>query len=253
MTWTLFDRLADTYDEVIPFFATFGSQLVELLDPVPGTRLLDVGAGRGAIAAAAAARGCVVTAIDPAPRMIEHLAAAHPAVDARVMDAHHIDLPDAAYDVAACGFVIHIVSDPARVIDEMRRVVRPGGTVAFTTPTDCDDGGRWDRFQAIVREYRPRMVGPGRPGGDVDEAELLAAAGFTGIRDTKLEVHIPIESPDACWRFHMSHGFAAFVESLRPDDAAEFRELAIDELTRMRANGGIVMDRGAWVTLATVA
>ncbi len=60
----LFDRLADRYDQVIPFFAEFAGQLLEVLDPDPGTRLLDIGSGRGAIAVAAAARGCAVTAPD---------------------------------------------------------------------------------------------------------------------------------------------------------------------------------------------
>jgi 2-polyprenyl-3-methyl-5-hydroxy-6-metoxy-1,4-benzoquinol methylase len=79
----LFDRLADRYDQIISFFAEFAGQLLDVLDPNPGTRLLDIGSGRGAIAAAAAARGCAVTAVDAAPRMVSLLAAAHPEIDVR--------------------------------------------------------------------------------------------------------------------------------------------------------------------------
>lgn len=79
----LFDRLAADYDQVIPFFADFGAQLVDLLDPAPGATWLDVGSGRGAIAAAAAARGCAVTAVDAAARMVALLGAAHPEIDTR--------------------------------------------------------------------------------------------------------------------------------------------------------------------------
>jgi hypothetical protein len=53
----LFDRVADRYDQVVPFFAEFAGQLPDVLDPDPGTRLLDIGSGRGAIAAAAAGTG----------------------------------------------------------------------------------------------------------------------------------------------------------------------------------------------------
>jgi hypothetical protein len=53
----LFDRLADRFDQVVPFFAEFAGQLLDVPAPAPGTRLLDIGSGRGAIAAAAAARG----------------------------------------------------------------------------------------------------------------------------------------------------------------------------------------------------
>jgi methylase of polypeptide subunit release factors len=67
-TWPLFDRLADRYDQVLPFFAEFAGQLVGVLSPDPGTRLLDIGSGRGAIAAAAAAAGA------PSPRWTRRLA-----------------------------------------------------------------------------------------------------------------------------------------------------------------------------------
>lgn len=81
-----FDRIADRYDQVVPFFAELSAKLLDILDPAAGTRLLDLGTGRGAIATAAAARECTVTAVDAAPRMVELLAAAHPEIDARVTD-----------------------------------------------------------------------------------------------------------------------------------------------------------------------
>jgi cyclopropane fatty-acyl-phospholipid synthase-like methyltransferase len=55
---------------VISFFIAFTTRLVDLLDLRPGARLLDVGSGRGAIAAAALAHCCTVTALDAAPRMV---------------------------------------------------------------------------------------------------------------------------------------------------------------------------------------
>lgn len=252
-TWDLFDQLADTYDQVIPFFAHFGTALMDHVNPTPGARLLDIGTGRGAIATAAAARGCHVTAIDPSPRMIKHLDANSPRISAHVMDAHRLDFPDASFDLATAGFVIHIVDDPAQVLAELRRVVRPGGTVAFTVPGDCDDHGRWDGFNTVVREFRARATDRGRPGKDIDVEELVAAAGFINIREAEHEVHIPIDDPETCWRFQMSHGFAGFVASLSTDDAAAFKARALVELGLMQKTGGIIVDRGAWITLATVA
>src|SRR5512138_2542776 len=125
-TWALFDRLAADYDQVIPFFATFGAQLVDLLDPAPGARLLDAASGRGAIAVAAAARGCAVTAVDAAPRMMALLSAAHPGIATRVMDLRRLDLPGRSFDLATAGFVIHLVDDPHLVLAELHRVLRPG-------------------------------------------------------------------------------------------------------------------------------
>ena len=246
----LFDRLADRYDQVIPFFAEFAGQLLDVLGPDPGTRLLDIGSGRGAIAAAAAARGCTVTAVDAAPRMVSLLAAAHPEIDVRLMDAHRLDLPGASYDVVTGGFVIHLVTEPLRVLAGLRRVLRPGASVALTTPGPCEDDGRWDAWNTLVRQFASRAER--LPRRDYGVAPYLRAAGFADIRTVNLAVHLPVASPQTCWDFHMSHGFAAVVEALGPADAAEFQRHALAELTRMHASGGIVLDRGAVAYLATV-
>lgn len=251
-TWTLFDRLADRYDQVVPFFAGFAEQAVEVLDPPVGTRMLDIGAGRGAIAIAAASRGCVVTAVDAAPRMVDRLKATAPEIDARTMDAHSLELPDDAYDVAIGGFVIHLVSDSAVVLSEARRVVRPGGTVVMTVPGPCDDGGRWNGFHALSGEFESKATGPGRMGHRFDVAEAMRAAGLVDVRSENVEVHIPITDPQTCWDFHMSHGFASFVEAMSPADAAEFRDRVLAEFATMHADGGIILDRGSLIYIGQV-
>jgi SAM-dependent methyltransferase len=249
-SWAVYERVADRYDTVIPFFREFAVGLLDLLDPPPGTRLLDVGAGRGAIARVAADRGCAVTAIDAAARMVELLFTADPRVDARVMDAHVLDLPADRYDLATGGFMIHMVDDAVKVLAELNRVLRPGGTVALTVPGgSCDDGGRWDRYHDIVGEYVPKATDPNLP-QPIDVAEALTAAGFVGVRTANLEVHLPVADAQTYWDFQLSHGFAGFFESLPPADAAELRERALAELSTTAAGGAITIDRGAAVYLA---
>jgi len=247
----LFDRLADRYDQVIPFFAEFAGQLLDVLDPAPGTRMLDIGSGRGAIAAAAADRGCAVTAVDAAPRMVSLLAAAHPEIDVRLTDIRRLDLPGASYDLVTGGFVIHLVTGRPQVIAELRRVLRPGASVALTVPGPCEDHGRWNAWNSLCAEFASRATGR-LPQRDFEVAPDLRAAGFTGIRTVNLAVHLPVADPQTCWDFHMSHGFAGGVEALAPAAAAEFRQRALAELTRMHDSGGIVLDRGAVAYLATV-
>jgi len=248
-TWSLFDRLADSYDQVIPFFAEFAGHLLDVVDPAPGARLLDIGSGRGAIAALAATRGCAVTAVDAAPRMVSLLAAAHPEIDVRLMDVHRLDLPGGSYDLATGGFVIHLVTDPGQVLVGLRRVLRPGATVALTTPGPCEDHGRWDAFNEIWDEFAPRATGS-RP-DRIDVPASLHATGFVDVRTVDIAVHLPVTNPKTCWDFQMSHGFAARVEALTPSDAAEFRRRALAELTHMHQAGGIIVDRGATLHLAT--
>ena len=68
---SVFDRVAERYDEVLPFFSSFARELAAVLPLAPGVRVLDLGAGRGAVTAEALARACVVTAIDADKLTIE--------------------------------------------------------------------------------------------------------------------------------------------------------------------------------------
>jgi SAM-dependent methyltransferase len=83
-----FDEVAPVYHTVLPFFARRGAELAAWLPPsTHGVRLLDVGAGIGAVAMPALERGYAVIAIDRSTAMVARLQAEHPAIDARVMDA----------------------------------------------------------------------------------------------------------------------------------------------------------------------
>jgi SAM-dependent methyltransferase len=253
-SWPLFDRLADSYDEVVPFFAALAAELVRVLDPAPGVRLLDAGTGRGAVAVAAAARGCRVTAVDAAPRMVALLAAAHPEIDARVADIHALDLPDGSFDAATAAFVIHLVREPQRALGELHRVLRPGAAIALTVPGGTARGQeRWSGFHAVLQDFSARADPQRLPFQPFDVAAGLRAAGFDDVRTANIEVHLAVPDVETGWRFHMSQGFAGLVEALSPRDAAQLKERVLAELAGMHADGGIVVHSGAVVHLARAA
>ena len=114
----------------------------------PDTRLLDIGTGPGVVAGAAAARGARVTAVDAEPSMAEAAARNVPGLDVRVAVLPDLPLPDGEFDAVTGNFVIHATGDPAAVLAELRRVLRPGGRLALTT---------W-----ATRRPR-RSASPGRP------------------------------------------------------------------------------------------
>jgi ubiquinone/menaquinone biosynthesis C-methylase UbiE len=127
--------LAAGFDEfVTPETMVLGKEVVRRLGVGPGTRLLDVAAGSGAVSIPAARIGADVVATDLAPAMIERLNARARAeglstLRARVMDGHALDLDDDAFDVAVSVNGVSLFPDMARGLAELVRVTRPGGRV----------------------------------------------------------------------------------------------------------------------------
>ncbi|WP_327070546.1 class I SAM-dependent methyltransferase [Kitasatospora sp. NBC_01302] len=231
----LFDQVASVYDEVLPFFAGFGRQHMEWLAPVPGTRVLDLGAGRGALTAVALARGCRVTAVDCAPGMVERISVQYPHVhEARVMDAHQLDFPDGSFDLVCAGFVVHLLDDPAAAAREIRRVLTSGGVFSFSVPGAVEDAPEWEFYSALFREFQPLIpVGEGRLSRPLDEERLLATAGFTNVSGTAIEQRLPVPDADTFWNWALSHGSRAFIDALPADSRAGFEARVRAELTTM--------------------
>ena len=102
--------------------------------PRSGSRALDLATGTGDIAFALAARGARVVGLDVTPRMIE-LAQAKAAAGDRaprflVGDMLALPFPARSFDVVTTGYGLRNVPDLTAAIDEIRRVLKPGGRAA---------------------------------------------------------------------------------------------------------------------------
>jgi SAM-dependent methyltransferase len=242
---TYFDGVAGVYDQVLPFFAEFAAAALERIDPPAGAAVLDLAAGRGAFTHALLARGCRVTAVDAAPRMIELLSNKHPEAQAYVMDAARLDLPAATFDLVVCGFAIHIMSDPHAALREAIRVLKPGGRLALTVPGRADGApDPWqDPMVDLYGEYRRfHADGHGRHGNGVEEGELLAGSGLVGVSAVTLGVAIAVPDGDTYWRWSRSHGSGRFIDGLPADKRDEMRARL---LARVAETPGFVLRRSA--------
>ena len=112
------------------------ARLEQIAGRVDGVRLLDLGAGMGGFAVAAALRGAQVVASEynPAYCRIILLRAARYHLRVPVINTagEALPLPDAAFDAVVCWDVIEHVQSPDRVLREIVRVLRPGGVALIT-------------------------------------------------------------------------------------------------------------------------
>lgn len=101
----------------------------------PGQRVLDLGCGEGWFAAALSRAGFDVVGVDVAKEPLRRARRRHVELDLREVDPHgDWPLQDASFDAVWAGEVIEHVIDTAAWLSEVRRVLRPHGTLALSTP-----------------------------------------------------------------------------------------------------------------------
>lgn len=159
-----------------------------------GLDMLDLGSGPGTITldfARLVAPGTVV-GIDASAEVVTNAsdraaAAGLDNVSFQVGDAYHLDLPDDSVDVAHAHQLLQHVGDPVAVIRELRRVVRPGGVIAFRDIVyggavwyPLSDGLR--RWMEVYQELARANAGEPDAGSRLKSWAL--AAGLTDIRST---------------------------------------------------------------------
>jgi ubiquinone/menaquinone biosynthesis C-methylase UbiE len=112
----------------------------------PGTRLLDLGCGAGRHAFEAARRGATVVALDTDHAELERVRAVAAAmsdaaeiqppasITAAAGDATRMPFPDDSFDLVIAAEVLEHIPHDQRAMDEISRVLRPGGIAAVTVP-----------------------------------------------------------------------------------------------------------------------
>jgi phosphatidylethanolamine/phosphatidyl-N-methylethanolamine N-methyltransferase len=142
-------RWASVYDTVFGGVSAFGRRrAVAAVNQLSGTKVLEVGVGTG-LALPHYLRSKRITGIDLSAEMLARARdrvaeqrLAH--VEAlREMDAEATDFADGTFDVAVAMFVASVVPNPRRLLEEMRRVVRPGGHILLVNHFAAERGPRW--------------------------------------------------------------------------------------------------------------
>jgi SAM-dependent methyltransferase len=136
-----------------------------LLDPRPGSRVLNAGAGQGTFSRRLKDQGFDVVNTDVSPAAVEVLRATTP----ETVRADIVGLPfrDGSFDAIVLGEVLEHVCDDSRALREAARVPRPNGVLAASVPRNPAWFGPSDVWAGHVRRYT--------------RERLLAAFGGTGL------------------------------------------------------------------------
>jgi phosphatidylethanolamine/phosphatidyl-N-methylethanolamine N-methyltransferase len=124
-----------------------------------GGRILEVGVGTG-ISLLSYSRNNRLVGIDISAPMLRRALARvaefglHNVEVLSVMDAKHLALPDASFDVVVAQYVITAVPEPEATLDEFVRVLKPGGEIVLVNHLGAEGGFRWafeQGFSPIAR------------------------------------------------------------------------------------------------------
>ena len=228
--------------------------LVDHLELTPGVRVLELAAGPGDVGiriAESLAGGGRVIVSDRASAMVE--AAGRWArergaqgVEARVLDAESLDLPDAAVDRVVCRFGYMLVPDRDAAFRETRRVLRPGGRLAFAVWAGRERNEWATTLWDVLERLTP--LPPARPGGPgmfalADRRVVEDALTRAGLEPRTIE-EIPVEwrYPDfeGYWRsaVAVNGGLTRLLPTLSEQEEADLAAEVRGAIERFRAGEG---------------
>jgi SAM-dependent methyltransferase len=219
---TSYDNFMGRYSvRLAPLFADFAG--IEA-----GQRVLDVGAGTGALTAELVRRGAEASAADPSPPFVAALRERFPDIGVHEAPAEELPWPDESFDAALAQLVVTFMRDAPAGVAEMERVVRPGGVVAVCM---------WDRegMEMLAAVSRTQQaLDPSRPGSEQQtkyrSREDIEGLFGDGVEMALLEVEAGYTGIDEFWNAIADGAGPAGVWAASLDDAQ--REQAREEITR---------------------
>ena len=185
----------------VPLTRQSVAPLLDAAQVSAGMSLLDVCTGPGLIAAAAAERGANSTGLDFAAEVVRIARRNYPDVEFHEGDAQALPFDDDHFDAAICGYGIIHVPDPAKVLSEMKRVLKAGGRLSVSVwQAPAADNGFGIIFDAINAHADLSIPLPHGPdffqfSADGNLAAALEVSGLSDIRVSPVSQTWELDAP----------------------------------------------------------
>jgi ubiquinone/menaquinone biosynthesis C-methylase UbiE len=257
----VFNSVADTYDNIKLLQGT-AEQMVEYAKLSSGQRVLDVACATGfSTMPAARAVGDTgkVVGIDIADKLLEVArtkarSAGLSNLEYRVGDAEVLEFEDASFDAVICASSIFLLRDIPGALEEWHRVLKAGGTIAFSSFEKDHLQPVSGLLYAHLVRYEGRVPMGQQPEGKTDTPgkcrELLKDAGFEKIKIITEQMGSYLQDAMACWN-EVSYPIVRLRRTrFSPDDFEKFKAEYFAEVDAHRTELGIWINVPALFSIA---
>ena len=228
---------ADQYSEHAAFVAELAGDVLTLLAPQSGERILDLGCGDGRLAKFLQEQGCEVFGIDGSPEMIEKTSEL--GIPCAVMDGHALTF-NTEFDAVFSNAALHWMTKPKVVAEGIYNALKPGGRLV------AEFGGKGNTNN-IMKAISATLSELGQPDyqlpwyfPDTDEySGLLQKAGFKVQHIELVKRPTPLESGMRKWLELFTSGITRGMDETAIED---FQDRVCDKLRPLQFD----LEQGWW-------
>ncbi len=246
----VFNVVAEGYDrEVLRFFPFSADQMIQILRPLSGWRVLDVATGTGVAALSAAhliAPEGRVQGIDVSSGMLDKAfaniqRAGINNIDLYEMDAMNLEFRSDYFDALMCSFGIFFLPDMKQALSSWKQVMKPGAPIVFTSFSD-------DAFEPLMSNFLEHLRVE-LPDFDFDTLqhlateqaceELLTAAGYESIEVSNKNMGYHLRSVDEWWEVLWHTALRGLLMQLPADALARLRSKHLEDIKQYEVEDGL--------------